>query len=58
MVSNTASILGGGLLLPVKTYMAEIIVQDLINTYAYGDDTHGGRHISSLAAWQEAKRQA
>lgn len=35
MTSNTASILGGGLLLPVKTYMAEIIVQDLINTYAY-----------------------
>ena len=35
MVSNTASILGGGLLLHVKTYMAEIIVQDLINTYAY-----------------------
>ena len=35
MTSNTASILGGGLLLPVKTYIAEIIVQDLINAYAY-----------------------
>lgn len=35
MVSNTASILGGGLLLPVKTYIAEIIVQDLINSAIY-----------------------
>lgn len=35
MVSNTASILGGGLLLPVKSYIAEIIVQDLINSANY-----------------------